>query len=240
MSLRVLICDERTLVSDGLRTLLEGETDVQVIGGTGSGAEAIVLAREGRPDVLLTGLRLQDMTGGEFLRRLREGGAELCPPVVVYALGEITDSMVDLVRAGANGVLAEDASKAELLIAVRAVASGHAMLGPPVARRMLDWLRSSDDPVGVPYPAVANNLTGREREILLLTARGLSADEIAGRLFISVATVRTHLYRLRCKLQLKDRAQLVTFAYQTGLARSVDGRFGCPPAGGLPAPSGGV
>ncbi len=224
MSLRVLICDERTLVSDGLRTLLEGESDVEVIGGTGSGVEAIGLVRDHQPDVLLTGLRLKDMSGSEFLQRLREGGAEPYPPVVVYALGELEDSMVDLVRAGANGLLAEDASREELLIAIRAVASGHAMLGPPVARRMLDWFRSSNDPVGVPYPAVANNLTGREREILLLTAQGMSADEIARKLFISVATVRTHLYRLRCKLQLKDRAQLVSFAYQTGLARSFDGR----------------
>ncbi|MER7460434.1 response regulator transcription factor [Micromonospora sp. NPDC126480] len=224
MSLRVLICDERTLVSDGLRTLLEGESDVEVIGGTGSGAEAVELVRDSQPDVLLTGLRLKDMSGSEFLQRLREGGAEPHPPVVVYALGELEDSMVDLVRAGANGLLAEDASREELLIAIRAVASGHAMLGPPVARRMLDWFRSSNDPVGVPYPAVANNLTGREREILLLTAQGMSADEIARKLFISVATVRTHLYRLRCKLQLKDRAQLVSFAYQTGLARSFDAR----------------
>ncbi|WP_433649979.1 LuxR C-terminal-related transcriptional regulator [Micromonospora zamorensis] len=220
MSLHVLICDERSLVSDGLRTLLEGEADVTVVGVTGSGGEAIALTRNQQVDVLLTGLRLRDMSGSEFIQGLREGAAEPHPPIVVYALGDLDQSMADLVRAGANGLLSEDASRAELLMAIRAVASGHAMLGPPVARRMLDWFRRSNEPLGVPYPAVANSLTGREREILLLTAQGMSADDIAGKLFISVATVRTHLYRLRCKLQLRDRAQLVSFAYRTGLARA--------------------
>jgi DNA-binding NarL/FixJ family response regulator len=217
MTLRVLICDERPMVSDGLGHLLAAEPDIEVIGSASDERLAMSLLHDGTPEVVLTGLRLADADGPAFVRRVHDDA--VAPAVVVYTVSSEADSMVDdVVRAGAAGVLAAEASREELLLAIRAAGRGQAMLGPSIARRLVDWFRTRGAGAGATAPPPEmEELTKREREILRLTARGLSADEIAAKLYIGVATVRTHLYRSRCKLNLRDRAQLVTFAYQAGL-----------------------
>jgi DNA-binding NarL/FixJ family response regulator len=175
------------------------------------------MVRSKHPDVVVTGLRLRGMTGADFLLQLRGKDDELEPPIVVYPVGDLMTTLADVLRAGVNGVLSEDAGRVELVLAVRAVARGQALLGPRVARRILDWYRKTDGPVDKTLSPAVARLTTREREVLQLTAQGLSVEDISRRLYIGVATVRTHLYRARSKLQLRDRAQLVSFAYQAGL-----------------------
>lgn len=216
MPLRVLICDERALVSDGLRALLSTEPGIEVVGTSAGANQALALAESQKPHVVVTGLRLGGMHGSEFIRRLRGNHKEPTPPVVVYAVGELDEVMADVIRAGANGVLSDQAGRTELVMTIRAVAAGKAMLGPDAASRMLTWFRRTNATIKDALP-MAQSLTLREREVLLLTAQGLSVEDIAVKLFISGATVRTHLYRLRGKLQLRDRAQLVSFAYEAGL-----------------------
>ncbi|GAA2463807.1 LuxR C-terminal-related transcriptional regulator [Winogradskya humida] len=216
MALRVLICDERALVSDGLRSLLSAEQDIEIVGTTSVASQGLSLAESQKPNVVVTGLRLRGMQGSEFIRRLRGSREEASPPVVVYAVGELDEVMADVIRAGANGLLSDQSGRSELVMTIRAVAAGQAMLGPDAARRMLTWFRRTNAPVKDALP-MARSLTVREREVLILTAQGLSVEDIAVKLFISAATVRTHLYRLRGKLQLRDRAQLVSFAYEAGM-----------------------
>jgi DNA-binding NarL/FixJ family response regulator len=221
MTLRVVLCDERPLVLDGLSSLLDREDDIDVVGTASSGNQAIALTREHRPQVVVTGLRLGYMHGVELVRRLRKETLDPAPRVIVYAVTDIDETFADVVNAGASGLLADDASREELALGIRAVARGQAMLGPRVAQRLMDWFRDQDSharaKAEVPVGAM---LTPREKEILLLAARGMSTDDIASELYIGTATVRTHLYRLRCKLQLKDRAQLVSFAYRAGLVQA--------------------
>lgn len=219
MTLRVLICDERPLVSDGLTDLLRTEPDMQVVGCADTEPLALDLLRTTSPDVLLAGLRHGGTIGLDFVRRVMSSDDREAA-LVVYAPGTKPDDRVDdILRAGAAGVLAAGAGRDELLMAIRAVARGQAMLSPTVARRLVDWYRAKGGPNAEDArrdPAI-DELTPREREVLTLTATGLSAEEAAQRMFIRLATVRTHLYRVRCKLQLRDRAQLVTYAYQAGL-----------------------
>ncbi|MBM7168892.1 response regulator transcription factor [Streptomyces sp. G44] len=220
MTLNVLICDERPLVGDGLTDLLRTEPDMQVVGCADTEPLALDLLRTTSPDVLLAGMCHGGTMGLDFVRRVMSGdGREAA--VVVYTPGTKPDDRVDdILRAGAAGVLAAGACREELLMAIRAVARGQAMLSPTVARRLVDWYRAKGGPSAEDAarrdPAI-DELTTREREVLTLTATGLSAEEAAQRMSIRLATVRTHLYRVRCKLQLRDRAQLVTYAYQAGL-----------------------
>lgn len=218
MSLSVLICDNSPVVSDGLGSLLSAEPDIDVIGAASDERQAMVMIRSRRPEVVLTGLRLGGSDSAAFLRRLHDD--DVNPAVVVLATATGVDDLIDdALRAGATGVLAAESSREELLMAVRAVGRGQAMLGPSVAWRLVEWFRSHDSDVGAASTPTNEHLTKREREVLKLTARGLSVDEIADQLYIGVATVRTHIYRIRHKLRLRDRAQLVTFAHRTGLMR---------------------
>ncbi|MDO3685975.1 response regulator transcription factor [Micromonospora sp. C28ISP2-4] len=217
MALRVLICDERPLVTAGLQRLLSAEPDFDIVGVADSGVHALMLVRSERPHAVVTGLRLRGMSGTDLTRRLRGDNEQTNPPVVVYAVEGSEETHTEVLRAGANALLSDDASREELVLAIRAVTRGQAMLGPSVARRLLDWFRKHETEQPRPLDPLAMTLTTREREILLLTAQGLSVEQIASKLYIGVATVRTHIYRLRCKLQVRDRAQLVSFAYQAGL-----------------------
>jgi DNA-binding NarL/FixJ family response regulator len=216
MLLRVLICDERPMVSDGLGSLLAAEPDIDVVGTALDERQAITMVSVDRPHVVLTGLRLGgDTDGVDFVRRLNDDD----PAVVVFTGTNDPDETVDdVVRAGAAGVLAAEAGKDELLMAIRAAGRGQSMLGPSIARRLVDWFcaRGGAGDTTSPPPEI-HELTRREREVLTLTAQGLSAEEIACQLYIGIATVRTHLYRVRCKLSLRDRAHLVTYAYRAGL-----------------------
>jgi DNA-binding NarL/FixJ family response regulator len=217
MAIRVLICDEVPVVRHALRTLLDSATDIEVIETTGSGMDAIILTRRLRPDVVVTDLRLDGMSGLEMIRRLREEELDPRPSVVVFAISDTDDVMSDVLHAGASGILGKDASPADLVSAVRMAARGQTMLAPAIAERLVSWFRERRGLTEVLVQPLAASLTPREREVMLLTARGLSPEEIARKLTIGVATVRTHIYRVQCKLGARDRAQLVSFAYRSGL-----------------------
>lgn len=220
MALRVLICDELPIVRNGLRTLLDPEPDIEVLDTTDSGIHAIMLVRKLLPDVVVTGLNLRGLSGLELTRRLSKEQVTPKPRVVVFAMTDSDEMVTNVLHAGANGLLVSDATREDLCSAIRAAAQGQMMLAPQIAHRLVDWfLRSDMSTEDLLRPAVAE-LTPREREVLLLMARGMTTDEVAEELAIGVTTVRTHVYRLRNKLQVRDRAQLVSFAYRAGLMQS--------------------
>jgi DNA-binding NarL/FixJ family response regulator len=220
MVLRVLVCDELPIVRNGLRALLETGSDIEVLDTTDSGIHAIMLVRTLRPDVVVTGLNLQGLSGLELTRRLRKEPVTPQPRVVVFAMTDSDEIMTSVLHAGANGLLVKQATREDLSSAIRAAAQGQTMLAPQITHRLVDWfLRSDPCKDELLRPALAE-LTPRERQVLLLMARGLTTDEVAQELAIGVTTVRTHIYRSRTKLNVRDRAQLVSFAYRAGLMES--------------------
>lgn len=215
MTIRTLICDELPVIRDGMRTLLDAVPDIDVIDTTDNGMEAIVLVRTERPDVVITDLNLRTISGLEMIRRL---GKEDTPPNIVVFTGSDADKTVsDVLHAGACCLLCKDASPQELVAAIRAAAEGRTVLAPDIAQRLVTWFREQPDTVEPePCPEVTE-LTPREREVTQMVARGMSTEEVARALTIGVATVRTHLYRVRTKLGVRDRAELVSLAYRCGL-----------------------
>jgi DNA-binding NarL/FixJ family response regulator len=219
MVLRVLICDKLLVVRNGLAALLDAESEIEVVDTTDSGPHAITLARTARADVVVTGLELLGLSGADLIRQLTRQDRGPAPRVIVYSMSDTDDAVSEVLHAGASGVLVKDAGRDELVYAIRAVANGEAMLAPAVAQRLVDWFRQRDTRPEAALNNIVGTLTPREREVLLLLAEGMQPEDIAGKLFIGVTTVRTHIYRLRGKLDLKDRAQLVSFAYRAGLMR---------------------
>jgi DNA-binding NarL/FixJ family response regulator len=218
MTIRALICDELPVVRDGMRTLLDAVPDIDVIGTTDNGMEAIVLVRTARPDVVVTDLNLRIISGLEMIRRL---GKEDPPPnIVVFTASDADKTVSDVLHAGASCLLGKDASPQELVAAIRAAAAGRAMLAPNVAQRLVTWFREQPDTTGATQIPEVTELTPREREVTQMVARGMSTEDVARELIIGVATVRTHLYRVRTKLGVRDRAQLVSLAYRSGLIQS--------------------
>jgi DNA-binding NarL/FixJ family response regulator len=205
--------------------MLDGEQDVSVVGTTDSGVHAMILARSQHLDVVLTGLNLEGMSGVELIRRLAKEPLARTPRAVVFSVNEDEDFLVDALHAGAAGLLTKDSTKAELLAALHAVAQGHAMLAPQITQRLLYWFREHDADPEIALRVALEAVTPREREVLRLVAQGLPPEEIARDLSLGVATIRTHIYRLRTKLGLKDRAQLVSFAFRAGLMRSTSAEW---------------
>lgn len=216
--LRVLICDKLPVVRSGLRALLAG-ADIEVIEATDSGLHAVMLARRVRPDVVITGLELLSLDGVELIRRLTGPDDVPSPRVIVYLMTDSDEVVREALHAGASGVLLWGTGREELVSAVRAAANGEAVLTPAIAQRLVDWFRRGHAEPEPTLSRLVATLSPREREVLLLLARGMQPDEIAGELFIGVTTVRTHIHRLRGKLDVRDRAQLVTFAYRAGLTQ---------------------
>lgn len=215
MTIRVLICDELPVIRDGLRTLLDAVPDIEVIGTTDNGMEAMVLVRTARPDVVVTDLNLLTISGLEMIRRL--GKEAVRPNIVVFTGSDADKTVSDVLHAGASCLLGKDANPQELVTAIRAAAAGRTMLAPGIAHRLVTWFREQPDTMeSAPCPEVTE-LTAREREVTRMVARGMSTEEVARELTIGVATVRTHLYRVRSKLGVRDRAQLVSLAYRSGL-----------------------
>lgn len=217
MPVRVLICDELPVVRDGIRTLLNLTPDLEVVGTTGNGTEAIVMTRRLRPQVVVTDLKLEGVPALEMIRRICKEDLDPPPRVVVFALTDTDEVMSDVLHAGASGVLGKDANPTDLVSAIRLAAVGRTSLAPMVAERLVSWFRQQHGVAEVVPEPVVGTLTPRERQVMLLIARGRSTEEIARELTIGVATVRTHVYRVRCKLGVRDRAQLVSFAYRCGL-----------------------
>jgi DNA-binding NarL/FixJ family response regulator len=215
----VLVCDQLPLVRDGITTLLDATPDLEVVGATSDLEEATVQARGLRPDALLLGTAKPGV-GLELVRELagkagdERGGSTNC--LVFYQ--EMTHEVIaTLLQAGAKGLLSRDADSDEVLGAVRAVVRGRTVLSSEVAAELIHWFCDfGADPRSAVTPEIVG-LTEREREVLTLMGQGMSIQEASASLYISVSTVRTHLHRIRHKLDLRDRAQLVAFAYQTGL-----------------------
>jgi len=215
VTIRLLLADDQELVRTGFRLILSAEPDLDVAGEAGDGSQAVNEAARLRPDVVLMDVRMPGVDGIEATRRL--GRLTPNPPrVLMLTTFDLDQYVYDALRAGASGFLLKDAPAAQLVDAIRVVAAGDALLSPSVTRRMIaEFARR---PLPADEPALAD-LTGRELEVLKLIARGRSNAEIAKQLYISDATVKTHVKRVLAKLSLRDRVQAVVLAYETGLVQ---------------------
>jgi DNA-binding NarL/FixJ family response regulator len=212
----VLVAYGDNFARTGLRALLNSEPDIAVVACAADGYEALALAGQIEPDVILVDMALAGIDGVELTRRL---GVDADAPrghILMLGASEDDEEILASLRAGASGFLRRDAEPAELLRAVRAVAAGGASLSPRVVRRLIAELTSRPDP-RLPGPEQLHELTAREREVMALVAAGLSNDQIAEHLVVTRATARTHVSRALGKLRVRNRAQLVTLAYESGL-----------------------
>lgn len=213
----ILLADDQNLIRAGFRALLDAEPDMKVVAECGTGREAVRLARQYRPDVVLMDIRMPDGDGLDATRQILSDPALSGTRVVMLTTFELDEYIAEAVRAGAAGFLVKDTEPAELLRAVRIVHDGDALLSPSVTRRIMAQLarhsRAAERPVAL------DRITDREREVLQLVGEGLNNAEIAERLFITPLTAKTHVSRIMAKLMVRDRAQLVVLAYESGLVR---------------------
>ncbi|MFB7372802.1 response regulator [Streptomyces sp. NPDC056222] len=213
--IRVVLADDQTLVRAGFRSILTDEDDIEVVGEAADGEQAITLARELRPDVVLMDIRMPGLDGLEATRRITADARLEAVKVVILTTFDVDDYVYGALRAGASGFLVKDTEPMELLHGVRVVARGDALIAPAVTRRLIaEFAGRSKQPD--PSPRL-NALTEREREVMGLVGAGLSNDEIAQRLVLSPATAKTHVSRIMTKLDVRDRAQLVILAYESGM-----------------------
>ncbi|MER8186537.1 response regulator transcription factor [Kitasatospora sp. NPDC094015] len=219
MTIRVLIVDDQAMVRAGFAALLNAQSDIDVVGDAADGRQALEASGRTHPDVVLMDVRMPEMDGLEATRRLLTPppGVTHRPKVLMLTTFDLDDYVYEALRAGASGFLLKDAPPADLIAAVRVVAAGDALLAPSVTRRLIeDFARTR--PARRRDPALRlNGLTPRETEVLELIARGLSNQEIAERLVVAEQTVKTHIGRVLAKLDLRDRAQAVVLAYESGL-----------------------
>ena len=215
--IRILIADDQTLIRAGFRALLDAEPDMDVVAECGTGDEAVRLAARDRPDVVLMDIRMPHGDGLDATRRILADPGLAGTRVIILTTFELDEYIAEAVRAGAAGFLVKDTEPAELLRAVRVVHDGDALLSPSVTRRIMAAL-AVQSRAATP-PTALDRITEREREVLQLVGEGLNNAEIAGRLFITPLTAKTHVSRIMAKLQVRDRAQLVVLAYESGLVR---------------------
>ncbi|MCA1836414.1 MAG: response regulator transcription factor [Actinobacteria bacterium] len=218
--IRVVVVDDQPLVRAGIVMLINAEDDITVVAQAADGAEALTQIRSQRPDVVLMDVRMPGTDGVAATRAVVNEGltAQSGQPigVIILTTYHIDEAVYAALRAGASGFLLKDAAPAEIVHAIRSVVAGEAWLDPAVARRLIDEFAARPEP-HTPTPAEMAQLTPREREVLSLMARGLSNADVAVELFISEATVKTHLARVMMKLGVREKAQAVAAAYQTGL-----------------------
>jgi DNA-binding NarL/FixJ family response regulator len=216
--IRIVVADDQALVRSGFTMLLSGEPDLEVVGEASNGTEAVDLAVREHPDVVLMDVRMPVMDGLEATRRITADESLSTTRVVILTTFDLDEYVHEALRAGASGFLLKDTMPVDLLHAIRVVAVGDALIAPSITRRLIAEFAQRPDPptTATPDPALAQ-LTEREREVLGLVARGLSNAEIATALFVGHATVKTHVSRLLMKLDVRDRAQLVMVAYETGV-----------------------
>jgi DNA-binding NarL/FixJ family response regulator len=215
--IRVLLADDQDMVRAGFRLILSAEPDIEVAGEAADGVAAVAAARRLRPDVTLMDVRMPRLDGIGATRGLLADAPG--SRVLVLTTFDVDSYVYDALRAGASGFLLKNAPPEELVQAIRVVAAGEALLDPAVTRRVIEEFARA--PVPASPPAAAASLTDREREVLLLVARGMTNAEVAASLVVSEATVKTHVARMLAKLGLRDRVQAVVFAYEHGLVRRV-------------------
>ena len=214
--IKVLIADDQAMVRQGFGALLAAQPDLLVVGDAADGAAAVARTRELDPDVVLMDVRMPVLDGLEATRRLLGRGHPDRPKVLILTTFDLDDYVYEALRAGASGFLLKDAPAEELVHAVRVVAAGEALLAPKVTRRLIAEFAARPR-ADRPRPTALNALTARETDVLRLIARGRSNGEIATDLVVAEQTVKTHMGRILAKLSLRDRAQAVVFAYETGL-----------------------
>ncbi len=215
--IRVALADDQALVRAGFRALLDAQADIEVVGEAADGEEAVRLAVRERPDVVLMDIRMPGVDGLEATRRIADDDRLTAVHVVILTTFDLDEYVFEAIRAGASGFLVKDTEPVELIQAVRVVARGDALLSAGVTRRLIEEFASrAKEPRLSPQLQL---LTEREREVMALVGAGLTNDEIAERLFMSPATAKTHVSRAMVKLGARDRAQLVVFAYESGLVR---------------------
>lgn len=218
MAIRVLIVDDQALVRAGFRMILEAQSDIEVVGEGGDGAQAIALAQSHKPDVVLMDIRMPGMDGIEATRRLVAVDQQPRPRVVILTTYELDEYVFDALAAGATGFLLKHVPPEELVRGVRLAAAGDALLAPSVTKRLIEEFASRRPAVRPPVVS-HETLTEREGEVLKYLARGLSNPEIAAELHVGEATVKTHVAHLLDKLELRDRIQAVIYAYEVGLVK---------------------
>ena len=221
MTITVLIADDQAMVRAGFAAVLDAHDGIRVVGQAADGAEAVLLAHELRPDVVVMDVRMPGMNGIEATQALQTPprSSDYVPRVLMLTTFDIDDYVYAALRAGASGFLLKDALPADVVNAVRVIAAGEALLAPSVTRRLIEEVARQ-----APAPQVdehlLSTLTAREREVLVLIARGRSNQEIASDLFIAEQTVKTHVGKILAKLALRDRVHAVVFAYDVGLVRA--------------------
>jgi DNA-binding NarL/FixJ family response regulator len=214
--IKVLIADDQTLVRGGFKLILEAQKDIEVIGEADDGRRAVELARELKPDVLLMDIRMPGMDGLEATRRVVDSPD--APRVLMLTTFDMNEYVYEAMKSGASGFLLKDVRPEQLAEAVRTVAAGESLLAPAITRRLVEEFVRRPPP-GQARPPALDELTDRELEVLKLVARGRSNGEIAKELFLSEATVKTHVTRIFTKLDLRDRVQAVVLAYESGLVQ---------------------
>ena len=215
--IRILLADDQTLIRAGFRALLSAEPDMEVVAECGTGRDAVRLAARERPDVVLMDIRMPEMDGLEATRKIMADQRLAGTRIIILTTFELDEYIAEAVRAGAAGFLVKDTEPEELLRAVRVVHDGDALLSPSVTRRIMAQLALQSR--ATEAPASLANITEREREVLRLVGEGLNNAEIAERLVITPLTAKTHVSRIMTKLLVRDRAQLVVLAYESGLVR---------------------
>ena len=212
----VLIVDDQDLVREGLRMLLEAEPDLSVVGEAGTGGQALAQARRLDPDVILMDVRMPEMNGIEATTRLVQAGSRA--RILMLTTFNLDEYVYHALKAGASGFLLKDTNREQLTSAVRAASAGETLLAPAITRRLIEDFCRGPAP-GAAAGTAAARLTERELGVVRLVAQGMSNTEIAARLYLSEATVKSHIARILAKLGLRDRVQVAVFAYENGIVR---------------------
>ncbi|MFI0356386.1 response regulator [Actinomadura sp. 9N407] len=221
MTVRVVLADDQPLVRAGLRMVITDDPELEVAGEAGTGSEAVRLARDLRPDVVVMDIRMPGMDGIEATRIIT---ADPEPPrVVVLTTFDDDDYVYGALRSGASGFLVKDMALTDILAAIRVVAAGDGLIAPGVTRRLIEQFARRPEPAPVPWRRPPDAITDREREVLVLVGTGLTNHEIAARLMISVGTVKAYVSRLLAKLDARDRVHLVIITYEMGLVSPPSG-----------------
>jgi len=219
VTIKILLVDDQQLVRTGFRMILADEAEIEVVGEASNGREAVDAAGRLHPDVVVMDIRMPVMDGLEATRRITEDPSLAATRILILTTFDLDEYVHEGLRAGASGFLLKDTMPVDLIQAVRVVAAGDALIAPRIMRRLIEEFVRRPEPAGAAEATAAlDQLTDREREVLELVAKGQSNAEIAEALYVSHATVKTHVSRLLMKLDARDRAQLVVIAYETGVA----------------------